>query len=99
VRYCKEVCKHWVGLWVHCESAYGVYRGILHRATRDGIILMHHMQLAAAQGADAPDPAWGLYEGAAGDSDVTPAQFFWPGPGLFLPYGGLFFVRPFPFII
>ncbi|MDQ0188845.1 hypothetical protein JI721_12390 [Alicyclobacillus cycloheptanicus] len=91
----KETAKVYVGQWVHCHSVYGMHQGMVHRALRDGIILVQHIQLADGAPCDANSFEPGVY--AAGDDrDIQPAQFL-AAPGLFIPYRGLFGLWPVPF--
>jgi hypothetical protein len=97
VTYTKETIRHYVGKYVHCESVYGVHRGIVHRALRDGFILVHHTQVASGADMDDSDIQIGI-DHIDGRTDIVHTQFL-PYPGLFIPYGGLFGIRPIPFII
>jgi hypothetical protein len=96
----KEYCRRFVGQWVHCHSVYGVHQGLVHRALHDGIILVQYTSLASGQAAGSGDFQPGVHSAHDG-RDVTPVQFPFPfvGPGLFIPYGGIFGLSPFPFII
>lgn len=95
--YKKETVKHFVGTWVHCHSMYGMHEGLVHRALRDGIILVHHNPLASGNKLDKGDVQLGvLKEGT--DLDIAQVQFMLPFPGMFVPYGGLYGLYPRPFI-
>ncbi|MCL6452579.1 MAG: hypothetical protein K6T78_03005 [Alicyclobacillus sp.] len=105
----KEHCVKFVGQWVHVHSVYGMHEGVLHRALHDGIILVHHVQLASTSDAQVDDFQLGLWEDQPDHGhtahaspldihrlDATPAQFLLPAPGLFVPYPGLFGIWPRP---
>ncbi len=65
------------------------------RALSDGLILVHHTQLASGSNPHPQEFQPGLHQ--AGDSmDVSQVQFFLPAPGLFVPYAGLFGLWPRP---
>lgn len=95
MKWSKEHAVKFVGKYVHCHSVYGMHAGMVHRALRDGIILVNHVQLASGQTPAADDIQTGLY--ANGDSLNLEPVFGWPG--MFIPYGGLFGLWPRPFII
>jgi hypothetical protein len=91
----KDYARRFVGQWVHCHSMYGMHVGIVHRALSDGLILVHHTQLASGSNPHPQEFQPGLHQ--AGDSmDVSQVQFFLPAPGLFVPYAGLFGLWPRP---
>ncbi len=99
VQFTKETVKQYVGTWVRCHSMYGTHEGMLHRALRDGIILVNHMQLTTGEAQSSDDVKFGLFKrGNTPDVDVEQVQFVLPFPGMFVPYGGLFAVYPRPFI-
>lgn len=97
VKYTKETVKKYVGTWVHCHSMYGLHEGVVHRALRDGIILVHHTQLSDGTKFNEDDFKHGVFESGS-DEEFCEAQFFLPFPGMFVPYGGMFGLYPRPFI-
>ncbi|WAH35434.1 hypothetical protein [Alicyclobacillus dauci] len=97
MRYTKETVHKFVGQWIHCHSVYGVHQGIVHRAMRDGFILVHHTRLADGRPMVDTDLDMGIY-GPTDTSDIVQTQFL-PAPGLFIPYGGVYGIWPRPFII
>ncbi|WAH42127.1 hypothetical protein NZD89_00990 [Alicyclobacillus fastidiosus] len=97
--YTKETMRPYVGKWVHCHSVYGMHEGIVYRAMREGLVLVHHTQLADGQPMAKEDIEMGIYQSDT-PNEFQQVQFFpIPAPGLFLPYGGLYGVWPRPYII
>jgi hypothetical protein len=95
----KDYARRFLGQWVHCHSVYGMHHGIVHRALHDGIILVHYTTLTSGEPSLVSDFQPGVHS-SRDSRDITPAQFPFLGPGLFIPYGGLFGLWPFPgFII
>ncbi|MCF8563258.1 hypothetical protein LLE49_00675 [Alicyclobacillus tolerans] len=94
----KEVVKKYHAQWVHCHSVYGVHHGFVYKVMHDGIILTHCTGLAQGQQTDGSEFEAGVYNDSDGP-DVQHVQFF-GGPGMFIPYGGMFGLWPAPgFII
>lgn len=91
----KEHTMHFVGKFVHCHSVYGMHEGLVHRALRDGIILVHHVQLAGGESATKGEFEAEAYHSSDGP-DYAPTQFLFPGPGMFIPYGGIYGLWPRP---
>jgi hypothetical protein len=85
-------CAPYVGHWVVCRTASGVYRGILHRVTSDGIYLARarvitasgsELDMSSLEHADNP---------GANHADIEQV-FGWPL--FFIPFFTLFFFAPF----
>lgn len=99
IQFTKETVKQYVGTWVRCHSMYGMHEGMLHRALRDGIILVNHMQLMKGEAQTSDDVKFGVFQsGNTPDLDIEQVQFVLPFPGMFVPYGGLYGLYPRPFI-
>jgi hypothetical protein len=96
--FTKEVFHVHVGKMIECHSIYGVHHGILHRALHDGVIITNQTSLASEQQNMRNDFTDGSYRPQSDDANIQPAQFF-PFPGMFIPYGGIYGFRPLPFVI
>ncbi len=98
--FTKEVVRQYVGKWVRCHSVYGLHEGVVHRVLHDGIILVHTVHLANHDGEhDVNSFESGIFEPGSDRLDVDTVQFF-PAPGLFVPYGGIYRIWPgFGFVI
>ncbi|MFD1675743.1 hypothetical protein [Alicyclobacillus fodiniaquatilis] len=94
--FSKETLRVHVGRWVECHSVYGLHHGILHRALHDGVIITNATSLASGQKTRGDEFTDGSYRPQTDDADIQSAQFF-PYPGMFIPYGGIYGFRPLPF--
>lgn len=91
----KEVAKRYAGQWVHCHSVYGLHEGVVFKIFHDGIILIHHTQLASGS-EQLKDTVVAEADPGNGLDDTRLAQFFLPAPGLFVPFGGMYGLWPRP---
>ncbi len=91
--YNKENMRPYVGQWVRCHSVYGVHEGLVHRALHDGIIIVHTAQLTGYSDEANDEFTNGAFRPGEDNSDMQTVQFF-PAPGLFVPYPGIFGIWP-----
>jgi hypothetical protein len=93
MEYNKKTMHSYVGQWVRCHSVYGVHEGLVHRALHDGIILVHTAQLAAHNLDELQSMKAEPYTPSENSLDMQTVQFF-PAPGLFVPYRGIYGIWP-----
>lgn len=90
----KEVARQHLGKWVHCHSIYGMHRGVVYKAMKSGIILIHHTQLASGEQHQNNDFALGTFDPSENNEAFENVRLMMPYPGLYVPYAGMYGMWP-----